>query len=53
MSKFVGGIIVTIAGIMAVTEAYKLGYNKGIDDCTRVLKMVNKVAKAVEDKESD
>lgn len=47
MNKFIVGAICALIGVAGITEAYKLGYNKGVDDCKRMIKLASEVAETV------
>ena len=52
MNKTLVGAICTLVGVVGAIEAYKIGYNKGVNDCKRMIKLAAEVAETVKKKES-
>lgn len=52
MNKTLVGAICALIAVVGVSEAYKMGYNKGVDDCKRMVKLAAEVAESVKKKES-
>ena len=52
MNKLMVGAVSAILSVIGLTEAYKLGYNKGVEDCKKTLTFAVEIAKSVEKGES-
>lgn len=52
MNKTFMGAVCAVVGVVSLVEAYKLGYNKGVDECKRMLTVAMEVAETVKKKES-
>ena len=48
MKDVTKGFLITVAGAIICREFYARGYNKGIDECTRIARTAINVKKAVE-----
>ena len=52
MKNVVPGILMSLVGIVVLGAVYKDGYNKGVSDCNKTIKLMAEVAKAVKKGES-
>lgn len=52
MKEIITGAICAVLGVVAYNHIYAKGYNKGVDECTRLTKLAVDVKKTVEDEES-
>jgi hypothetical protein len=43
MKNLVVGFTLSLAGVMLIGAAYKEGYNKGVDDCSKMLKLATSI----------
>lgn len=50
MKELIPGFIVTIGGVIIGGILYKMGYNKGVSECRRIVQTAVEVHKAVEEK---
>lgn len=50
MNKTVLGVVYAAIGVVGLMEAYKRGYNKGVDECKRMVMLAVEVSEAVDKK---
>lgn len=53
MKEILTGALCAILGVFAYNRIYAKGYNKGVDECTRMAKLAVDVKKTVEKEDEE
>lgn len=53
MKEILTAAICAVLGVVAYNHVYAKGYNKGVDECTRMAKLAVDVTDTVEDKDKE